>query len=140
MIVKIKHPHERRVDASTVCRLTQRGEAHARAVLERLVERGLIEPRGEKRGRVYHLSAALYRRLGAPAGYVRARGFDPIRQEAMVLEYVSAHGRITRGEAADLCSLTGRQANRLLSRLVSQKKLRMRGERRGAYYEPSGKG
>ena len=63
-----------------------------------------------------------------------------VKQEVMVIEYVAAHGRITRGEAADLCSLTGRQANRLLSRLVAQKKLRMRGERRGAYYEPSGKG
>jgi len=44
-----------------------------------------------------------------------------VKQEVMVIEYVAAHGRITRGEAADLCSLTG-------------------GERRGAYYEPSGKG
>jgi ATP-dependent DNA helicase RecG len=115
--------HERRIDASTVGRLTQRGETHARSVLERLVERGLIEARGTGRGRIYHLSAQLYRRLGSPAGYVRAHGFDPIRQEAMVMEYVRAHGRITRGEAMNLCILTGRQATRLLRRLVEEGKL-----------------
>jgi ATP-dependent DNA helicase RecG len=132
--------HERRIDAPTVGRLTQRGEAHARAVLERLVERDLIEPRGEKRGRVYHLSAPLYRRLGMPAGYVRAHGFDPIRQEAMIMEYVAAHGRITRREVADLCSLGDDQASRLLRRLVANNRLALRGKKRGAYYELSNKG
>jgi ATP-dependent DNA helicase RecG len=102
--------------------------------LERLVERGLVEPRGEKRGRVYHLSAGLYRRLGAPAGYVRAHGFDAIRQEAMVLEYVAAHGRITRREAPELCSLSGDQASRLLVRLATNGRLKPAGKKRGAYY------
>lgn len=128
--------HERRVDASTVGRLTQRGEAYARAVLEQLVERGLIEGRGEKRGRVYHLSATLYHRLGAPAGYVRAHGFDPIRQEAMVLQYVETYGRITRSEVMNLCMLTGRQATKLLRRLVDEGKLVDRGSPpRWVYYE-----
>ncbi len=128
--------HERRVDAPTVGRLTQRGEAQARSVLERLVERGLIEPRGEKRGRVYHLSAALYRQLGAPAGYVRAHGFGPIRQEAMVMQYVETYSKITRGEVMNLCMLTGRQASQLLRRLVEEGKLVSRGSPpRWVYYE-----
>lgn len=127
--------HERRIDAPTVGQLTQRGETHARAVLERLVERGLIEPRGERRGRVYHLSAALYRRLGVSAGYVRAHGFDRIRQEAMVIEFVKAHERITRREAAELCSLTTDQAKHLLSRLERKGQITQRGKWRGAYYE-----
>ena len=59
---------ERRVDSTIIARLTQRDEPYARGVLERLVERGLIQARGEQHGRVYHLSAALYRRLGVPAG------------------------------------------------------------------------
>jgi ATP-dependent DNA helicase RecG len=128
--------HERRIDAPMVGHLTQRGEAHARAVLERLVERGLIEGRGERGGRVYHLSAALYRQLGAPSGYVRAHGFDSIRQEAMVMEYVTAHGRITRGEVMELCMLTGRQATKLLHRLVEKEKLIIKGSPpRWVYYE-----
>jgi ATP-dependent DNA helicase RecG len=126
---------ERWVDVSMVGRLTQRGESHARSVLERLVERGLVVARGERRERVYHLSASLYRRLGVPAGYVRTHGFDSIRQEAMVLQYVEAHQRITRGEAAELCDLTEGQASRLLRRMAKENKLRMSGARRGSYYE-----
>jgi ATP-dependent DNA helicase RecG len=49
-------------------------------------------------GRIYHLSAGMYRQLGHPAGYVRAHGISAIRQEAMVLEYVAAHGRIECGQ------------------------------------------
>ncbi|MCX6349098.1 MAG: AAA family ATPase, partial [Candidatus Aureabacteria bacterium] len=124
----------RRIDSSSVGEVTQRGEAQARGVLERLVERGLIEPKVEKRGRVYHLSAGLYRRLGQPAAYVRAHGFDPIRQEAMVMEYVGAHGRITRRQTADLCSLSSFQARHLLRRLQQAGKLRLEGKKRGAYY------
>jgi DeoR/GlpR family transcriptional regulator of sugar metabolism len=61
--------------------------------------------------------------LDAPAGYVRVHGFEPLQQEQMVLQYVDAHGRITRTEAADLCSLTPDQASRLLRRLAKEGKL-----------------
>lgn len=128
--------HERRVDAPAMGGLIQRGEAHARAVLERLVESGLIEPRGEKSGRVYHLSASLYRRLGIPADYVRVHGFDSIRQEAMVLQYIKAHGKITRNEVMNLCMLTGNQATKLLRRLSDEGKIVHRGTPpRWVYYE-----
>ncbi len=50
----------------------------------------------------------------------------------MVLQYVDAHGQITRTEAADLCSLTPDQARRLLRRLAKERKLKLRGERRGS--------
>ena len=70
--------------------------------------------------------------LDAPAGYVRVHGFEPLQQEQMVLQYVDAHGHITRTEAAELCSLTPDQASRLLRRLASAGKLTRRGERRGA--------
>lgn len=72
---------ERRIDSPQAGQLIQKGISQARSVLESLRERGLIEARGEKRGRVYHLAAALYRRLGAVPGYVRTRGFDRIRQQ-----------------------------------------------------------
>lgn len=126
--------HERRIDAVAVGAITQRGEAHARGALERLVERGLIEPKGEKRGRVYHLSAGLYRKLGQPAAYVRAHGFDPIRQEAMVMEFVQAHGRISRKDVADLCGLSEDQASRLLRLLAKQGKLVPKGAGRASHY------
>lgn len=128
--------HERRADSPTTGKLIQRDDSRARAVLEGLVERGLVEGRGERRGRIYHLSASLYRRLGAPEGYVRVRGFDPIQQEAMALQYANTHSRITRREAAELCGLSEDQASRLLRRLAKENKLRLQGQRRGAFYEP----
>lgn len=127
---------ERRVDAAEVGHITQKGPGQARAVLERLVERGLVEGRGERRGRIYMLSASLYRQLGRATDYSRARGFDPVRQDAMVLEYLRAHGRITRRDVVELCGVTSNQARWLLTRLVRRGEIRLAGEpRRGAYYE-----
>lgn len=110
-------------------RLTQKPEGQARAVLHRLLEAGLIEERGHKKGRSWHLSAAIYRLLGDKAGYVRQRGFEPLQQEQMVLQYVEKHGRITRREAAELCRITGPQAYRLLDRLAGQGLILREGER-----------
>ena len=107
----------------------------ARSVLARLVDAGIVEARGEGRGRAYHLSAAMYRVLGDRAGYVRVRGFEPAQQEQMVLQYAQEHGQITRREAAELCKLSADQASRLLRRLVTEhSELRLEGERRGARY------
>jgi ATP-dependent DNA helicase RecG len=61
-------------------------------------------------------------------------GFEPLQQEQMVLQYVDAHGHISRTEAADLCSLTPDQTSRLLRRLTKEGKLELRGERRGSEY------
>ncbi|WP_199489413.1 MULTISPECIES: hypothetical protein [unclassified Meiothermus] len=126
---------DRRLTTEEAARLTQKSEAEARATLNRLVEIGLVEPRGERKGRTWHLSAATYRRLGAPAAYVRQRGFEPLQQEQMVLQYVEKHGRITRKEAAELCQLGPYQATRLLDRLVKDGRLVRRGTRKGTYYE-----
>jgi ATP-dependent DNA helicase RecG len=104
-------------------------------VLERLVEAGLVEGRGERKGRTYHLSAATYRRLGIPSAYIRRRGFEPLQQEQMVLQYVQKYGRITRAEAAELCHLSPPQAYRLLQRLVRSGKLVPHGRKKGAWYE-----
>ena len=104
-------------------------------VLQRLVESGLPEERGQRKGRVWHLSAATYRRLGQEAAYVRQRGFEPLQQEQMVLQYVEKHGRITRREAAELCRIGPHQTTRLLKRLVQDGRLLKHGERKGTWYE-----
>jgi ATP-dependent DNA helicase RecG len=103
--------------------------------LERLHERGLIERRGNKRSTSYHLSAMLYQRLQMKAEYIRAKGFEPIQQEQMVLEYVRTHGAITRAEAAQLCQLGSYQASRLLRRLTKKyKEFQIVGKKKGASY------
>lgn len=125
---------ERRATTPELARVLQRTDAETRNILARMVERGWTEARGDGKGRSWHLSVAVYRVLDAPAGYVRVHGFEPLQQEQMVLQYVDAHGQITRAEAADLCSLTPDQASRLLRRLAKAEKLLLRGERRGAEY------
>lgn len=127
--------HERSLVTEDATRLTQKPEAETRATLHRLVEVGLIEERGQKKGRTWHLSAAAYRALGDKAAYVRQRGFEPLQQEQMVLQYVGKHGRITRREAAELCRIGPYQATRLLNRLVKGGRLLRHGERKGAWYE-----
>ena len=127
--------HERSLVTEDATRLTQKPEAETRATLHRLVEAGLVEERGQKKGRTWHLSAAAYRALGDKAAYVRQRGFEPLQQEQMVLQYVGKHGRITRREAAELCRIGPYQATRLLNRLVKDGRLLRHGERKGAWYE-----
>jgi ATP-dependent DNA helicase RecG len=96
---------------------------------------GLVEARGERKGRTWHLSAATYRRLGERAAYVRQRGFEPLQQEQMILQYVDAHGTISRAEVAELCRLSPPQAYRLLRRLVRVGTLKPEGARgRGVRY------
>ncbi len=107
----------------------------ARTVLARLVDAGIVEPRGERRGRSYHLSAAMYRVLGDKSGYVRTRGFEPLQQEQMVLQYAREHGQISRREAAELCKLDPMKASRLLAKVAAKHALlQLQGERRGARY------
>ena len=125
---------ESRVTSGRAGEFLQVGTDEARSVLNSLVERGLLESRGEGRGRTYHLAAELYREMGESAAYVRTRGFDPIQQEQMILAYVAQHGSIGRAEAAELCRIAPDQASRLLRRLVSDGALRMTGSRRTARY------
>jgi ATP-dependent DNA helicase RecG len=135
MLVLNAIERERRVNPGRAAELLQRSEGPARAVLERLVEAGVLEAREERRERVYHFSAATYRAMGAPAAHVRLRGIEPIQHEKMILEFVETHGRITRSQAADLCQLGGREARGVLEKLVRKGELVVRGEKRGSYYE-----
>jgi len=56
---------EQSLTVAQASRLLQKPEPDARATLGRLVEFGLVETRGERKGRTYHLSAATYHRLKA---------------------------------------------------------------------------
>lgn len=126
---------DRRATTGELALVLQRTDAETRTLLTRMVERGWVEARGERKGRSWHLSAAVYRVLEAPASYVRVRGFEPLQQEQMVLQYVDAHGQISRAQAADLCALGPDQASRLLRRLAQRGELMKQGERRGSVYK-----
>lgn len=128
---------ESRITSARAGQLLHVAADEARSVLNSLVERGLLESRGERKGRTYHMAAELYREIGESAAYVRARGFDPIQQEQMVLTYVDQHGSISRSEAAELCRLAPDQASRLLRRMTKDGALHMTGQLRTARYHRS---
>jgi ATP-dependent DNA helicase RecG len=127
---------ERQMTTAELAAVMQRTDGETRSLLTRMVERGWVQARGAGKGRSWHLSAAVYRVLDAPSGYVRVHGFEPLQQEQMILQYVEAHGQITRNQAADLCGLSPDQANRALRRLVSADKLGQQGENKGRVYMP----
>jgi ATP-dependent DNA helicase RecG len=127
---------EKRVDVGAVASAIQRDLPSARAVLERLVEAGIVQAHGVKKGRTYTLSAAVYRSMGDPSGYVRQAGFDPLQQAEMVKAYVREHGEIRRRDVVELCRVSTGQAKRLLSSLVQDGFLILVGAGRGAKYEP----
>jgi len=126
---------ERHIDSESAGKLIQKGTSAGKAVLESLHERGLIEARGEKRGRAYHLAASLYRRFQMKAEYVRAKGFEPAQNEQLILNYAREHGKITRSEAAELCHLSVHQASRLLRKLTRKhKQFQLVGVKKAAHY------
>lgn len=126
---------ERRVDSEIIGRLIQKGTTEGHAVLERLVERGLLQSKGEKRGRAYHLAAPIYAKLGLTREYVRSRGFEPIQQEQMILQYIDAHAKITRADVSSLCMITVHQASKKLKKMCDKGLIQMAGKPpKGAYY------
>jgi ATP-dependent DNA helicase RecG len=121
-----------------VARLIQQGEARARSLVEELVEMGLLEAKGSKKGRVYHLSAWVFKQLGRPTAYVHRRGIEGVRQEELVMQMAYKYGKVTRGDVLQLFpNLTERQASHLLQKLVQSGRLRPKGSKRGRYYEPA---
>ena len=126
---------QRRLGAADAARLTQKPESEMQLSLQRLVESGLVEARGEGKGRNYHLSASAYRRLEKSAAYVRQKGLDILQQAQLVMQYIEANGKITRKEAAELCRIGPDQAYRLFKSLNIKGKIRMHGSKRGSWYE-----
>lgn len=135
LIILSRLRQERRLITSDLTIDTQKSEHATRTALETLVESGLVEAHGIGRGRIYTLSAKVYRHAGQKAAYIRQTGFDPIQQEQMVLAYIDKHGSIKRADVMDLCRITKDQAAKLLKRLTLATKIIKYGERRGSYYE-----
>ncbi|MGZ9059630.1 MAG: AAA family ATPase, partial [Burkholderiaceae bacterium] len=84
--------------------------------------------------RTYTLAADVYQAEGDKAAYTRQLGFSNLQHEQLVLNYVRQHGSIQRGEVAELCRISDRQAKVLLARLKTSGRLILDGLGRGAAY------
>ena len=115
--------------------LIQRAEGPTRAVLDRMVEAGMLDVRYERREAVYSFSREALASMGH-GGEAKA-GVTPEEWERAILDHVASHGRITRSQAAEICQLEPREARAILERLVKRGELIVRGERRGSFYERS---
>jgi ATP-dependent DNA helicase RecG len=135
LILLARLREERRLDVTRAAAAIQKNEAVARGVLERLVESGLVEAHGATKGRSYTLGAAVYRRMGQSADYVRQAGFDRIQQEQMVIRLAKAKGTIKRRDVIELCKITPDQASRLLQAMTGRGLLRRSGKLKGTIYE-----
>lgn len=126
---------ERRIDSLSAGKITQKGTHEGRKILELLHERGLVEGHGNTRSREYIISPSLYQRLNMESEYIRAKGFESIQQEQMILGYVREHERIDRSMVAELCRIESRQAGYILRKMVKKHpEFVMIGVKRGAYY------
>ena len=63
------------------------------------------------------------------------KGADPLQQERMIVDYLTAYRSITRSQAAQLCQISPEQARYLLKHMVGSGRLTLVGERRGARYQ-----
>lgn len=124
----------RRLTRAELAEQIQKVDAIALATLERLVERGLVQPHGRGRGRSYTLSAQVYASQGRQVAYTRQAGFDQLQQEQMVLGFAKQHGEVRRNEVMELCHLSGDQASRLLRKMADEGSLCPQGERRWRFY------
>ncbi len=113
----------------------QRDSTEARRVLEALQSEGLIVAREKEDQQIYELSLEMQKKLGLPVGPAQLDGFDRIRQEELVMDYISAHGRITRGEVVRLLGISDTKARRVLERMRADNKLKPEGKPpRWVYY------
>lgn len=77
----------------------------------------------------------MQKKLGLPVAPARLDGFDRIRQEELVMEFVSTHGKITRGEVVRLLGISDTKARRVLERMRAADKIKPEGKPpRWVYY------
>lgn len=127
---------QRRLTISEISKATNISEVRAKAVVEKLVEAGLVEASGNNRSRFYILSSKVYKDQNNVVGYVRQTGIDAIKHEAWIMELLQKQGgKITRDNVVELLNVTPSQAYRLLKKISDKGKLRLVGKGRSAYYK-----
>lgn len=128
--------NQRRLTITEIAEVTNIGEIRAKAVVEKLVEAGLVDASGNNKSRFYILSAKVYKEQDNIVGYVRQTGIDAVKYEAWIMELMhNQGGKITRDNVVELLNVTPPQAYRLLKKLSNKGSIKLVGSGRAAYYE-----
>lgn len=123
--------HSRRMSLNEISAEYNIPEAKLRPTVERLTEAGIIDGMGNGRGRIYVLSAKVYK---DPAHYVRQTDIDVIRYSELIMKLAQTKEYITRKDVVGLLHVSGPQAYRLLKKLENSKQLIRNGNNSAARY------
>ena len=127
---------QRRLTIAEIAEVTNIGEIRAKAVVEKLVEAGLVDASGNNKVRFYILSSKVYKEQDNIVGYVRQTGIDAEKYEAWIMEFIQKQGgKITRDNVVELLNVTPPQAYRLLKKMSDKGRIKLVGNGRSAYYE-----
>ena len=127
---------QRRLTIAEIAEVTNVGEIRAKAVVEKLVEAGLVDASGNNKARFYILSSKVYKEQDNIVGYVRQTGIDAVKYEAWIMELIQKQGgKITRDNVVELLNVTPSQAYRLLKKMSDKGWIKLVGTGRSAYYE-----
>lgn len=127
---------QRRLTIAEIAEVTNIGEIRAKAVVEKLVEAGLVDASGNNKSRFYILSSKVYKEQDNIVGYVRQTGIDAVKYEAWIMELIQKQGgKITRDNVVELLNVTPSQAYRLLKKMSDKGWIKLVGTGRSAYYE-----
>lgn len=128
--------NQRRLTIAEIVEVTNIGEIRAKAVVEKLVEAGLVDASGNNKSRFYMLSSKVYKEQDNIVGYVRQTGIDAVKYEAWIMELLQKQGgKITRENVVELLNVTPPQAYRLLKKMSDKGRIKLIGSGRSAYYE-----
>lgn len=130
----------REIDLGEAERLLQRSENEAREALNSMITRELLEPFGEKKGRVYRLSKSAYQKLRKTVTYSIFRRAEAAFAESAIMAYLEElpgpedKRFVTNEIVRTLLRVSPSQSGYLLASLVKKGKLVLRGRGRAAKY------
>ncbi len=126
----------REVDITEAKTILGRSEREAHEALASMVNRGFLEPFGEKKGRVYRLSKKTYAQLRKSVIYTPFRRAEASYAENAILSYLEEQPYITNEIVRTLLRVSPHQAGYILSGMVKKGRLVLVGRGRTARYQP----
>lgn len=126
---------DRRATIALLSSKIQKPISETHAIVEWLIELGMVEGVGNGSARRYMLSSKVYSISNNKAGYIRQRGWDTLQEREMIMSHFDKYSEITREGVAELCRCTANHASWLLRQLVEEGVLVLCGKGRGSYYK-----
>lgn len=126
---------DRRATIALLSSKIQKPISETRAIVEWLIELGMVEGVGNGSARRYMLSSKVYSISNNKAGYIRQRGWDTLQEREMIMSHFDKYSEITREGVAELCRCTANHASWLLRQLVEEGVIVLCGKGRGSYYK-----